>query len=82
MGFPASTFCQYRTEYPWVCTLAARLVHTAKVATAGGRHVLNGFDLFVLSARNATYVSIAWPSSCFSAWTYAVRAWRPVAVMR
>ncbi len=28
------------------------------------------------------YASMAGPSNCFNAWTYSVRAWRPVSVMR
>jgi hypothetical protein len=30
----------------------------------------------------ALYASMAGPSNCFNAWTYSVRAWRPVSVMR
>jgi hypothetical protein len=32
--------------------------------------------------RSALYPSMAGPSNCFNAWTYSVRAWRPVSVMR
>ena len=34
------------------------------------------------SAMKRIYPSTAGPSNCFSAWTYAARAWRPVSVMR
>ncbi len=38
--------------------------------------------LLRLQLKATLYASMAGPSNCFNAWTYSVRAWRPVLVMR